>query len=126
MQPDTPTPGVAEPIPTVATSPEGVRVGVDIGPPLQAAINKAIDDVVAKHPAVGAVRTVMRDKVFTDRALLQGASIDLVAASVATVSTFLSPDGRFTAAAWVITGALAAKTLLSALGCMIIQWNSTA
>ena len=115
MQPDTPTPAVAETLPVVATNPEGVRVGVDIGPQLQAAINKAIEDVVAKHPAVGVVRDVMRDRVFTDRALLQGACIDVVAASVAVVLTFVSPDGRFTAAAWVVTAALAAKTGLHAL-----------
>jgi len=114
MQPDTPTPAVAETLPVVATNADGVRVGVDMAGPLRAAIEKSIADIVAQHPAVGAVRTVMRDKVFTDRALLQGACIDVVAASVATVSTLVNPDGRFAAACWVVTAALAGKTMLHA------------
>ena len=115
MQPDTPPPATpAEPIPVVATSADGVRVGVDIGPPLKAAIETAINDVVSAHPTIGVVRQVMLDRVFTDRALLHGASIDFAAASVATLATIVNPDSRFTAVAWVITACLAAKTLVHA------------
>ena len=116
MQPDSPIPAVApDPIPVVATNTAtGQRVAVDIAGPLRVAIEKAITDVVSQHPSVGIVRDVMRDRVFTDRTMLHGASIDLVAATVAALATILNPGSTFAAAAWVVTAVLASKTLIHA------------
>lgn len=96
-------------VPVVATNTvTGQRVPVDIGAPLQAAIEAALTDAVSRHPLLGALGT----STFGDRVLMHGSAIDLTVAVVAATSTFVSPNGWFAAAAWVVAGVMAAKTLL--------------
>jgi hypothetical protein len=102
-------------VPVVAVSPTGQRVPVDIGAPLQAAINDAITNAVAQHPVLGAAaKAAITETTFGDRILMHGSAIDFTVAVVAAMSTFVSPNGWFAAAAWVVAGVMAAKTLIHA------------
>jgi hypothetical protein len=101
------------PVPVVAVSPTGQRVPVDIGAPLQEAIQQALNDAVAAHPVLGAAtKAALTETTFGDRILMHGSAIDLTVAVVAATSTFVSPGGWFAAAAWVVAGVMAAKTLI--------------
>ena len=109
---------IAVPTPTtvVATNTStGQRVPVDIGAPLQSAIQQAITDAVSEHPVLGAaVRAAVTETTFGDRILMHGSAIDFTVSVVAALSTIVSPGGWFTAAAWVVAGVMAAKTLIHA------------
>lgn len=107
MQPDSP-------IPAVATNYEtGQQVRVDIGPPLKAAIQQAINDAVGQHPVAEAVaRKILQERPLREVVLLHGAAIDITVAIVAALSTIVSPTSTFTAAAWVVAAVLAVKTLI--------------
>jgi hypothetical protein len=109
-------PDIAAPTPTtvVATNTStGQKVPVDISKPLQDAINEALNNAVAQHPVLGAAtRAAITETTFGDRILMHGSAIDLTVAVVAAMSTFVSPGGWFAAAAWVVAGVMAAKTLI--------------
>lgn len=103
-------PGV--PVTAVNTA-TGQRIPVDIGSPLQEAIQQALNDAVAAHPVLGAAtKAALTETTFGDRILMHGSAIDLTVAVVAATSTFVSPNGWFAAAAWVVAGVMAAKTLI--------------
>jgi hypothetical protein len=103
-------PGV--PVTAVNTA-TGQRVPVDIGAPLQEAIQQALNDAVAAHPVLGAAtKAALTETTLGDRILMHGSAIDLTVAVVAATSTFVSPGGWFAAAAWVVAGVMAAKTLI--------------
>jgi hypothetical protein len=108
MQPDSP-------IPAVATNTDGVRVGVDIGPPLRTAIDQAIKDAVTEHPVLGrAVKTVVRDSDRADRTLMQSSVLDLTVATVAALFTVISPDSPTTGVLWLTAAVLASRTMVQA------------
>jgi hypothetical protein len=114
MQPDMPPPPAPAPIPVVATNTAtGQKLHLEISEPLEAAIQQRIDDAVAAHPVLGAAtKAAITETTFGDRILMHGSAIDLTVAVVAALSTIVSPNNWFTAAAWVVAGVLAAKTLL--------------
>lgn len=98
---------------TAVNTATGQRVAVDIGAPLQAAIEQALNDAVAAHPVLGAAtKAALTETTFGDRILMHGSAIDVAVAVVAATSTFVSPNGWFAAAAWVVAGVMAAKTLI--------------
>jgi hypothetical protein len=110
MQPDVP-------VPVVARNPKtGKQVRVDVSNDLRLAIKRAINDAVLdSKPALAHVITKPGDLQVgyaTDRTLLQGAAIDLVAFTVAGIATYLSPQGDFATFAWVVAASLAAKTMI--------------
>lgn len=109
MTPDPPAP----PLTAVATD----RVTgnkVDISPALREAIQQSVDAMVAQHPLAGAVTRSVASRDFSDRSLMRGSALDASVAIVASVSTIISPDSRFTAVAWLVAAVLASKTLISA------------
>lgn len=110
MTPDIPA------VPVVATNTvTGQRIQVNITEPLQAAIQDAINTAVNQHPVLGAAtRAALTETTFGDRILMHGSAIDFAVAVVAALSTFVSPNGWFAAAAWVVAGVMAAKTLIHA------------
>jgi hypothetical protein len=114
MQPDMPPPPTPAPMPVVATNTAtGQRIHLEISEPLEAAIHQRIDAAVAAHPVLGAAtKAAVTETTFGDRILMHSSAIDLVVAVVAALSTIVTPGGWFTAAAWVVAGVLAAKTLL--------------
>ena len=114
MQPDMPPPPAPAPIPVVATNTAtGQKLHLEISETLEATIQQRIDDAVAAHPVLGAAtKAAITETTFGDRILMHGSAIDLVVAVVAALSTIVSPNNWFTAAAWVVAGVLAAKTLL--------------
>jgi len=112
MQPDVP-------VPVVARNPKtGKQVRVDVSNDLRLAIKRAINDAVLdSKPALAHVITNraagdLQVGYATDRTLLQGAAIDLVAFAVAGIATYLSPQGDFATFAWVVAASLAAKTMI--------------
>ena len=113
MTPDIPAPKTVPAVATNTATGQQIPV-VDIGASLQAAINQAISDAVNAHPVLGAATRAALGTTFGDRILMHGSAIDFVVAVVAAMSTFVSPNGWFSAAAWVVAGVMAAKTLIHA------------
>jgi predicted anti-sigma-YlaC factor YlaD len=100
-------------VPVVARNPKtGQEVRVDVSENLRQAIKAAINDTVmgtkteleAEHPKAGRLAEVM----------LQGSAIDLAVAAVAVVATIIWPTSAVTGVLWIVTAALAAKTVTMA------------
>ena len=73
-----------------------------------AAINDTVmgtkTELEAEHPKAGRLAEVM----------LQGSAIDLAVAAVAVVATIIWPTSAVTGVLWIVTAALAAKTVTMA------------
>lgn len=109
MQPDVPLTAVA----TNTTT--GLQVGIDIGPQLRAAVQKAVDDAVAAHPIIGATaHKVLGNHERADRTLMQSSLIDLTVALVAGLVTFVSPESDASGVLWLAAAVLASRTMIQA------------
>lgn len=107
------------PVPVMARNPKtGAQVRVDVSNDLREAIKRAINDAVLDNRPALAYAVKKRTEgdlqggYATDRTLLQGAAIDLVAFVVAGIATYLSPQGDFATFSWVVAASLAAKTMI--------------
>jgi hypothetical protein len=116
MQPDIPTPAaLPPPIPAVATNTAtGQQVGVDFAPALQAALQAALDDMVAQHPVVAALSRRRASRGHSDRTVLESSIIDVVVAVVAALVTIVSPDAPAVGVLWLATAVLASRTMIQA------------
>lgn len=118
------TPPVPPPVPVVARNPvTGEQVRVDVGKDLREAIKQAINSTVMENrPTLAHVASTVQPRFegafrggfFTDRTLLHGAVIDLAVAVLAALATYVSPESGFSKGAWLVVGALAAKTVMQA------------
>jgi hypothetical protein len=111
-----PVPSPAEVMAPDIPAPKPVSVAVTLSDPLQAAIDDAVENAVNQHPVLSAAtRAAVTATGFGDKILMHGSAIDLAVATVAAASTFVSPNGWFAAAAWVVAGVMALKTLIHAV-----------
>ena len=94
---------------------------VDVSPALREAIQTSVNDLVATHPVVVKAARAVAGRDFSDRTMMGGSVIDITVATVAALSTIISPNSTFTTAAWAVAAVLAAKTLITAVVNFITQ-----
>ncbi len=120
MTPDTVAPATAiapppPPIPAVATNPAtGQRIAVNMAPQLQAALQAALDEMVAQHPVIAALSRRRASRGHSDRTVAQSSIIDLAVAIVAALVTIISPESQAVGVLWLATAVLASRTLIQA------------
>lgn len=115
MQPDTPIPAAVPPpsLPVVATNrATGQRIGVELAPQLQVALQGALDEMVAHHPVVARLARSRPSRGQYDRVLMESSVLDMLVVIAAVLVTVVSPTSSLVGLLWVAAGVLALRTLI--------------